>query len=269
MNRLKNAIYNVIAGQYFINKVTDKKKIIELISLLSPVKSPTCFIRLGGNSDGAYLIPDDLEGIEMCFSPGVGHTNKFELDLFSQYGIKSATADASVSGLPEESDGIYFSRKYIGSKTNNPDYISLSEWMSDFVSTNSRSDLMLQMDIEGGEYDVLIHEDIDTLSRFRIIAMEFHNLELMLDRYGVDLLESVLRKITSRFYPVYIHPNNVPGFFTKQGVTIPRVLEVVFLRKDRFESCSYLENLDSFSSLAVTNDTSKPDIDLSHHWFKG
>lgn len=28
-------------------------------------------IRLGGNSGGGYIIPDDLENISACFSPGV------------------------------------------------------------------------------------------------------------------------------------------------------------------------------------------------------
>ena len=147
-------------------------------------------------------------------------------------------------------------------------YISLSRWMSSFVNLNDESDFILQMDIEGGEYDVLISEDIDTFSKFRIIAIEFHNLELMLDRYGIELLDSILRKITSNFHPVYIHPNNGQGFFEREGVVIPRLLEVVFLRKDRFDKCIYLENLDSFSHLSVTNDKNRPDINLSHHWFK-
>lgn len=268
MNRFTSAIYNLVIGKYFINKVSSVEKISEVISMLAPVKSPYKMIRIGGTNDGAYLIPDDLNGIKMCFSPGVGHTNKFELELYSNYDIKSATADASVDGLPEDSDGIYFIKKYIGNKDNDPNYISLSRWMSNFVDLNDESDFILQMDIEGGEYDVLISEDIETLSKFRIIAIEFHNLELMLDRYGIELLESMLRKITSNFHPVYIHPNNVPGFFEREGVVIPRVLEVVFLRKDRFDKCIYLENLDLFSHLSVTNDKNKPDINLSHHWFK-
>tara|TARA_B100001057_G_scaffold499935_1_gene612596 strand:+ start:5064 stop:5873 length:810 start_codon:yes stop_codon:yes gene_type:complete len=268
MNIFTSAIYNLVTRKYYINKVPSKHKICEVVSLLAPVKSPYRMIRIGGSDDGAYLIPDDLNGIEMCFSPGVGHTNRFELELYSDYDIKCAAADASVDGLPEESDGINFIKKYIGNKDCDPSYITLSKWMSSFVDFDDGSDFLLQMDIEGGEYDVLISEDIETLSKFRIIAIEFHNLELMLDRYGIELLDSILRKITSNFHPVYIHPNNVPGFFEREGVVIPRVLEVVFLRKDRFDECIYLENLDSFSHLSVTNDQNKPEIKLSRHWFK-
>lgn len=35
-------------------------------------------IRLGPNGDGGYLVPDDLTGIEACFSPGVCATSEFE-----------------------------------------------------------------------------------------------------------------------------------------------------------------------------------------------
>ena len=43
----------------------------ELIKALRPVQTKIRLIRVGGANDGGYLIPDDLEGIAACFSPGV------------------------------------------------------------------------------------------------------------------------------------------------------------------------------------------------------
>ena len=43
---------------------------------------------IGGNQDGAYLVPDDFEGIEFLISPGVGDIRDLRM-RFIQYGIKS------------------------------------------------------------------------------------------------------------------------------------------------------------------------------------
>ncbi len=39
---------------------------------------------MGGENDGGYLVPDDLEGIEYCFSPGVSNIATFELDCLNR-----------------------------------------------------------------------------------------------------------------------------------------------------------------------------------------
>ena len=49
-----------------------------LIEILKPVAINKRFIRLGANADGGYLLPDDLEGVAACFSPGVADCVKFE-----------------------------------------------------------------------------------------------------------------------------------------------------------------------------------------------
>jgi len=39
----------------------------QFFNLVKPVKTNHDLIRVGGQVDGGYLIPDDLEGIETCF----------------------------------------------------------------------------------------------------------------------------------------------------------------------------------------------------------
>ncbi len=56
-------------------------------------------IRVGGDADGGYLIPDDLAGIEACFSPGVDTVATFERDMVAR-GIPCHLIDASVDGRP-------------------------------------------------------------------------------------------------------------------------------------------------------------------------
>ena len=66
-----------------------------VINAMIPKPSPCELIRIGGNSDGAYLVPDDLEGVQACFSPGVCNFKKFEDELATRFGIKSYMCDFS------------------------------------------------------------------------------------------------------------------------------------------------------------------------------
>ena len=55
-----------------------KDQLIALLQTLYPVKTKYELIRVGGNNDGGYLIPNDLHSIATCFSPGVDVTANFE-----------------------------------------------------------------------------------------------------------------------------------------------------------------------------------------------
>ena len=78
-----------------------------LLDVLRPQPSPVPLIRVGGNWDGAYLLPDDLKNIAACFSPGVSNTKRFEDELLDRYGIPScllytspSPRDATLSRMP-------------------------------------------------------------------------------------------------------------------------------------------------------------------------
>ena len=66
------------------------------MSFLRPHPSPFRFLRIGDDSDGGYLVPDDLDEITGCVSPGVGQTFSFE-DSMSSFGIQSLSIDKSAS----------------------------------------------------------------------------------------------------------------------------------------------------------------------------
>jgi len=59
---------------------TPHDQILQFVENLRPVDSGHGLVRLGGANDGGYLIPNDLQGITACFSPGVSETSAFERD---------------------------------------------------------------------------------------------------------------------------------------------------------------------------------------------
>lgn len=116
---------------------SDENELLDLIQLLRPIDAGHELIRIGGRGDGGYLIPNDLEGIGACFSPGVGPTSQFEQELATRFGIKCFLADASIedpSFSAAESPFFDFENKFIGCH-NSENFIRLEDWITDKYGT--------------------------------------------------------------------------------------------------------------------------------------
>ena len=69
-----------------MTRQTDAADVLRLIERLQPQNCGKEMIRIGGDFDGGYLVPNDLEGIQYCFSPGVSNKSSFE-DHLADLGI--------------------------------------------------------------------------------------------------------------------------------------------------------------------------------------
>ena len=69
-------------------------KFSTFVQSITPIDNGHKLIRVGPASDGSYLLPDDLNGIRMNISPGVGKTFQFENALLEEHGIPSIILDA-------------------------------------------------------------------------------------------------------------------------------------------------------------------------------
>ena len=63
---------------------------------LAPVKTDYDLVRIGSENDGGYLVPDDLNDLQYCFSPGVSVNSDFEKHLYDEYKVRSFLCDFSV-----------------------------------------------------------------------------------------------------------------------------------------------------------------------------
>ena len=139
-----------------ITDATDIKNLERFIEKFRPKSVGKELIRIGGKGDGSYLLPDDLFGISVCFSPGVDVSSTFEQELAESYGIDSFMVDFSVDKPPIENKHFHFDKKFLGNK-NDEKFIRLEDWVK--ANTIDNSDLILQMDIEGAEYDIILNDD--------------------------------------------------------------------------------------------------------------
>lgn len=107
----------------------------------------------------------------------------------------------------------------------------LEDWIAKSVAADS-PDLILQMDIEGGEYEVIHDTPREVLQRFRIMAVEFHEMDKLFKRRKFKLIRAVFEKVLQDFAVVHIHPNNCCPVFAWGEIEIPRVLEFTFYRRN-------------------------------------
>lgn len=207
-----------------------KEEYLAVTKKFAPMKTEHDFVRIGPDSDGGYLVPDDLEGIKVCFSPGVCFNAGFEADIKERYGINSHQADYSVETPPEGFEPLSFTKKYLGAY-NNEKFMTLESWVREH--DDGKDDLLLQMDIENGEYATLIATPDEILKRFRIIVLEVHGL----DKWAIPVMhitaDAMISKLQENFVVVHTHPNNFGGLHNLDGLIVPDTVEITLLRKDR------------------------------------
>ena len=214
---------------YLISQATDSSALDRFLGSVKPIATNHHLIRIGGETDGGYLVPNDLLGIEVCFSPGVSHVAEFERDLASR-GISCFLADYSVDAPPIGNNLFRFEKKHLG-QTDDSKYTTLESWVE--RNAPNQRDFILQMDIEGGEYPVIVDTSSETLRKFRILVIEFHRMESLYDKYGFPLIDFTFTKLLKDFDVVHIHPNNFAKPIAYGSYEIPPYMEFTFLRKDR------------------------------------
>lgn len=248
----------------FIQNLTDKNKVERLIESLFPIQTQFDLIRFGPNGDGGYLVPDNLDGIEACFSPGVDLISEFELVCLKNK-MKVFMADKSVEApnldIPEEEYS--FIKKFIGC-TNNDDFITIDDWVKS-ANISDSSDLLLQMDIEGHEYISFINMSDSLIKRFKIMVIEFHNLEQLWNPVFFDFAQTVFNKILQTHFCVHIHPNNNERVDSKMGIDIPSAAEFTFIRKSGVEKLKFVT---SFPHKLDFDNTKNESVKLPKNWYK-
>lgn len=202
-----------------------------LVTALWPVQGLT-LIRVGAERDGGYLIPKEMGHIDALFSPGVATVADFE-EYFADRGVRVFLADGSVDAPPIQHDLFEFIPKFIGNKVG-ASWISFPRWISE-TGLESSKNLALQMDIEGGEYDVFMDITARNLfPNFKWIAIELHDLHLLGEDENWSRIDNLLSTLAANFKVVHVHANNNEALVRIGNSALPPVLEVTFANIELF-----------------------------------
>lgn len=204
----------------------------EFLELFQPFQSEHELVRVGPEGDGGYLVPHDFDGLCAVFSPGVSDTLGFDQEMALMVGA-CYLADASVEPPENMAENMTFVQKYLGTK-NEGNIITLESWVNSH--TEPEDDLLLQIDIEGAEYDVLNITPDYVMQKFRHILIEYHHLDRVFDRTQFDKMSATVRKLADTHVLCHLHANNASPFYTFDGRQIPPLLEATYIRKDRVSS---------------------------------
>ena len=243
--------------------LTDSGRVRSLLEKLRPLSTDKQLIRLGPATDGGYLVPDDLAGVKVCFSPGVGCSSHFEKDC-ANLGMNVFMADKSVERPRIEHELFHFTKKFVGVRTND-DFMTIDHWVFSSMPEKD-TDLMLQIDIEGFEYEVFLSATDALMRRFRIIIAEFHQLDQLWNRPFFNFASHAFDKILQTHACVHIHPNNNKRSIKKDNIEIPPVMEFTFLRRDRIGHFSYQTSFPH--ALDSDNISCMPSLVLPKCWYR-
>ncbi|KPL51602.1 hypothetical protein ABB55_04635 [Prosthecomicrobium hirschii] len=199
------------------------------IAPLRPVPSGHPLVRFGPQSDGGYVLPDDLADIVGCLGLGVGRNVDFEFAI-AERGVPVTLADGTIARLPRIHPRFRFVARNVGA-VDNDRITTIGRLAADgFPKTG---DLILKMDIEGAEFAAIEALPDAVLSRFRIIAIEVHHLTRARQARSLAAYRRFFDRLTRAHAVVHLHPNNAAKVHALGAYEIPDYLEFTFLRRDR------------------------------------
>jgi hypothetical protein len=223
-------LFSLLHLKSFRNDYVYDFSLRKLFEKLYPVATDIELLRFGGDSDGSYIVPLLDFGYDGVVSPGVGQSFEFEKAIAGN-DCRVVLIDGTVDQPENLPPGFVFLQKMLGSSTNpERNQISIKEVTNQYFPT-SRS-LVLQMDIEGGEYEVLNSINEDDLIPFATILVEFHHLHKLYE--GLSWNSEIKRAIQifdRDFILIHTHPNNAGGFFLWKFRKLPKVVETTWVRR--------------------------------------
>lgn len=217
--------------------------------------------RFGSEHDGGYVCADDFSKNDFLISCGVGDGDNWKIDTnFEQQALGIINGahlyDYSISSLPGLPKNADFFQAEIGKDVGLKEMIDMPGVQEDYI---------LKMDIEGAEWEVFNEANSVDISKFRQIVLELHWFK---DAFSASKktkqVVSSLLNIKKTHNLVAVHGNNHRETFEFEGLILPDVAEVLFLRKDsyRFEPHDDLEVSDRPDVLFSPCTIAEPEIYL-------
>jgi hypothetical protein len=184
---------------------------------------------------------------------------RFDKELMDM-GIKCFLADFSIKKSPLPN--VKFLKKFVASFDDDK-HININRWIDENIH-NCDGDAILQMDIEGQEYEVINALDDEKLKKFRILVIEFHKLHQLFDKSTFNTINNSFIKLLKNYRVLHIHPNNTSTILSVKNIDVPNTMEFTFLRNDRIKKKSKRNN---FPHKIDHKNVDRADVILPECWY--
>jgi hypothetical protein len=230
----------------------------EIKNLLTPYDIGHTKKRYGSDFDGGYILSDDLvQTCDRVYSLGIA--NEFSIDVqMAEMGKMVYQYDIDFCQTPQIPN-MKFKQLFIDNNSLRGELIETGGMGND--------NNLLLMDIEGGEYDVILNSE-DLLENFSQISLELHYATFE------KKLPSLLDKLNKTHTLIHIHANNWvltsqhENFINGKGIVngIPDLLELTYIKNDKFLNKEIMKEKIP-TSIDKKNINHLPEVELSW-WVK-
>jgi hypothetical protein len=239
---IKNQDKTIKNQENIIKKVDYKSLILSqqieiFFSYLDNIKNESCIyqilkpkgvvgknkVRIGAKGDGGYVLLDDFKNIKIAYSFGISNEISFDKELADK-NIDVFMYDHTIQALPFTNPKFHW--KKIGvtyKKENNTNMKTFNEILEENGHTNEK-DMILKIDIEGGEWSILKEINKEILLQFKYIVIEFH-----FANKDISLYQEVFQKLNQTHQIFHLHCNNCCPIINIDGYNFCSALEVSYI----------------------------------------
>jgi len=221
----KRASNIVLRSHKYTNRA---KALIDLLKVFEVENGK--YVRKGTRCDGGYVMLDHAINNSIVYSLGIGWDVSWDLDM-ANIGCQVYQYDHTIEKLPLENPNFHWSKLGIGTANNNDQNF---ETISSLILKNGhahREDLILKIDIEGGEWEILEEIEENVLCQFSQIVGEFHNLFGIADADKGRIILNVFETLNKHFQLIHLHVNNSGSVGNIGGITIYETYELTYVRR--------------------------------------
>ncbi len=213
--------------------------------------------RVGGANDGGYVMLDDLDGIRVCYSLGVGPDVTWDMEM-AERGALVLQYDHTVENAPATHPNFrHFKIGITHDDSLAPDMKRLDTVLRENGHAD-RDDMLLKIDIEGHEWDSLQVLDTSTFANFRQIVAEFHGMRLLEIESFRQRAHRVFSTIRQTHEVIHVHGNNFAGIHIVKGIPIADCIELTFVNRKYH---SFVMSYECFpGNLDLPNDANRLDL---------
>ena len=235
-------------SEYFGNN--EIKLIVDVFGELIVYDVDICKIRLGNKNNRGFLILNyNLNEIKVMYSYGLDNELMFESMFAKRYKSLIRLYDNNLEKIPYNNNFRY-RKECINSDKNSDKHLIESHVMKN-KDLDKRK--LLKINVEGAEYETILAMKLNILESFEQIIITVYNTN-----ENLKDLRNLLEKLNKVFYIFHIHANNVKKDSLVNQYSLPKVLEICWVRKDLVKDAYFDKRI--VSILDSPNFPSEPDV---------